>query len=39
METVLTHKRFAIIHEMAGNLISIQELCKIAGVSRSITIG
>ncbi len=35
MEAVPTHKKFAIIHEMAGNHISIQELCKIAGVSRS----
>ncbi|MGG3738652.1 IS3 family transposase [Aeribacillus pallidus] len=35
METVPTHKKFAIIHEIAGNHISIQELCKIAGVSRS----
>jgi len=35
METVPTHKKFSIIHEMADNLISIQELCKIAGVSRS----
>jgi hypothetical protein len=34
METVPTHKKFAIIHEMAGNHISIQELCKIAVVQR-----
>jgi putative transposase len=35
MEAVPAHKKFAIIQEMAGSYGSIQQLCEIAGVSRS----
>lgn len=35
MEAVPAHKKFVIIQEMAGVYGSIQQLCEIAGVSRS----
>lgn len=35
MEAVPAHKKFVIIQEMAGGYGSIQQLCEIAGVSRS----
>ncbi|MEJ9150535.1 IS3 family transposase [Bacillus smithii] len=35
MEAVPAHKKFAIIQDMVGSHSSIQQLCEIAGVSRS----